>query len=267
MAEKPGRPARPPGVDQDGFPRGLTGVLADSTRRSWLQIAPYLPPGSYLAGGTAVAIHLRHRLSRDLDFFTAEPLDTDELIENLERSGLPFLLERSVRDRNVEITLGSTRIEFSAAVTSKLVEPTTTIAGVQVAGLGDLLAMKLSAITKRRQLRDFVDIEAIERQGGRRIEEGLALAAIRYGLGTEDGLLPMVGALGGSGDCPEDPLVAVPQDRIASYFAVRLPEVIASLGRWSSVPVPDDVAAEVARLLREDGRSTSEGRPTGERDG
>jgi hypothetical protein len=30
---------------------------------------------AYLAGGTAVALQIGHRISRDLDFFTPEPFD------------------------------------------------------------------------------------------------------------------------------------------------------------------------------------------------
>lgn len=199
-----------------------------------------------------MAVHLQHRESRDLDFFTSQPLDTDELIETLERAGLPFLLERSVRNRNVEITLSSTRVEFSATPANRLTEPTTETVGIAVAGLGDLLAMKLSTIAKRRQLRDYQDIKDIEEKGGRRIEEGLALAAIRYHLKAEDSLIPMVAALGGSGECPDDPLITTPREEIAAYFARRLPEVISSLGRWDNAPPPGDVAAELARLLRAD---------------
>jgi hypothetical protein len=39
----------------DGFPPGLGRVLNADTRAAWRQIRELLPPGSYLAGGTAVA--------------------------------------------------------------------------------------------------------------------------------------------------------------------------------------------------------------------
>lgn len=199
-----------------------------------------------------MAVHLHHRESRDLDFFTTEPLDTDELIETLERSGLPFLLERSSRNRNVEITLSSTKVEFSAAPSNPLIEPTGETVGIAVAGLGDLLAMKLAAITKRRQLRDYQDIKDIEEKGGRRIEEGLALAVRRYNLRSEDSLVPIVAALGASGECPEDPVVTTPREEIASYFDRRLPELLSSLGRWDNPAPPDDVAVTLAELIREE---------------
>jgi hypothetical protein len=39
----------------------------------------YLPGDVYLAGGTAVALYFGHRLSVDLDFFTAKDFDSLEL--------------------------------------------------------------------------------------------------------------------------------------------------------------------------------------------
>lgn len=234
-----------------GFTARQEAVIPASTRAAWAMLLPYLPEGSYLAGGTAIAVHLHHRVSRDLDFFTSEPLDTDHLVETLERSNLPFLLEREVRDRNIEITLESTKVEFTSAPANRLTEPTTVTAGVAVAGLGDLLAMKLAAIAKRRQMRDFEDIRAIELKGGRRIEEGLALALLRYRPRSEDALLPMVAALGGVSECPPDPLVVTDRQVLADYFEQRLPEVLVSLGRWDAAAPPADIAATIAGLLRE----------------
>lgn len=232
------------------FPPGLEGVLGPATRAAWTQIRPYLPPGSYLAGGTAAAVHLRHRESRDLDFFTSEPLDVDELHETLERTTLPYTTDRlSAAARNMRVTLGQTKVEFSDASSNPLTEPTVLVAGVEVAGLGDLLAMKLATITKRCELRDFEDLRAIETRGGRRIEEGLALARLRYRLPAEADIIPMAAALSRAEDCAEDPLVPTGKSEVVSYFRRRLPEVIASLSRWDVSVLPAGLAEKVARLL------------------
>lgn len=50
-------------------------ILPAGTSQSWVRLAPHLPHHTYLVGGTALAIHLRHRVSRDLDFFTEEKFD------------------------------------------------------------------------------------------------------------------------------------------------------------------------------------------------
>lgn len=45
----------------------------------------------YLGGGIAVALHLGHRKSLDLDWFTSEPMgDPLQLAASLQDAGLPF---------------------------------------------------------------------------------------------------------------------------------------------------------------------------------
>ena len=55
------------------FFRCITADMAAILKNPFLR---ELPPQTYLAGGTAVALHLGHRLSVDLDFFTPHDLDS-----------------------------------------------------------------------------------------------------------------------------------------------------------------------------------------------
>ena len=41
----------------------------------------------YLAGGTALALRLGHRLSRDFDFFNSQPFDEEILLNELKDVG------------------------------------------------------------------------------------------------------------------------------------------------------------------------------------
>jgi hypothetical protein len=52
----------------------LRAFLPPDTAETWQTIAPLVPPVAYLGGGTAIAVHLEHRTSRDLDFFFHERL-------------------------------------------------------------------------------------------------------------------------------------------------------------------------------------------------
>ncbi|MCF8361803.1 MAG: nucleotidyl transferase AbiEii/AbiGii toxin family protein [Prolixibacteraceae bacterium] len=45
----------------------------------------------FLVGGTALALHIGHRKSIDLDFFSAEGYNTSHLLENL-NTDFPFQL-------------------------------------------------------------------------------------------------------------------------------------------------------------------------------
>jgi hypothetical protein len=244
------RPYRWAGALPELFPQELERLIGTDAARAWAQIRPFLPPGTYLAGGTAIAIRLAHRSSRDLDFFTSQKLEVEALLDDLTESDLQFATLRVMpRAGSLGIVIGSTHLEFSDASMTSLTEPTEVVAGIAVAGLGDLMAMKLSAITKRKQLRDYEDLRAIEQVGGRRVEEGLALFAERYEVPDEAGLLAVIEALGAIDRCPEDPLVIMPRGLLMSYWHRRLPEIIAALSRWE-VPrlSPDLASAVLARL-------------------
>lgn len=69
------------------LPAWLTAVLPSSTVRAWSVLADLAPEGSYLGGGTAIAVHLRHRVSRDLDLFLRHPVDLMALVDQVRRRG------------------------------------------------------------------------------------------------------------------------------------------------------------------------------------
>jgi hypothetical protein len=53
-----------------------------------------------------------------------------------------------------------------------LTEPVV-IAGLNVAGLQDLMAMKLKVMAERGEMRDYFDVKAIDEQGAISVEEGM----------------------------------------------------------------------------------------------
>jgi len=124
--------------------------------------------------------------------------------------------------------------------------------------LEDLLAMELSAITKRKQLRDYDDLRAIEQIAGRRAEEGLALAARRYRLRDTASFVVFETALGRVGECGPDPLVVTPRQELNSYWVRRAAEVVAGSSRWD-VPVLDDDQAEALFGPLPEGRDGTSG--------
>ena len=69
------------------LPDALRAVLPPETARAWSELAPLLPSGAYLAGGTGLAAHIHHRVSRDLDLFFHEEIDLDALREQLAATG------------------------------------------------------------------------------------------------------------------------------------------------------------------------------------
>lgn len=217
------------------LPDWLETLLPGETAATWEQVAPLVPTEAYLGGGTAIAVHLRHRPSRDLDFFFhGERVDLDQLVERLRAQG-PFAVSQRAPGTLIGL-FGETRLQFLQAGLvrpERRLEPTTLVGGIHVAGLGDLLAMKLNAIAGRAELRDYFDLMTIERQGGRTIEEGLGLFLARYQPEHEDSAItPILLALGHLDDVGDDPFLPVERDAIVRYWQRRQPELVAAIERY-----------------------------------
>jgi len=113
---------------------------------------------AYLAGGTGCALHLGHRVSYDLDFFTPEKFSALSFAKKLTRIKI-FELERT----EWGTVLGRfDKIKFSLFYYSyPLLYPPRGFKKIKIADLRDIAAMKISAISERGTKRDFIDLYAI----------------------------------------------------------------------------------------------------------
>ncbi len=116
----------------------------------------------YLAGGTALALHLGHRGSVDFDFFRQKSFDPRWLLEQLPSPPRVAVLQEA-RD--------TLTVEFRGVKTSffayrhQLIRPLESSGlPAQLASIPDIAAMKLAAIAGRGSRKDFVDIYFICRQ-------------------------------------------------------------------------------------------------------
>lgn len=110
---------------------------------------------AYLAGGTACALQLGHRVSLDLDFFTEKEFSTDIVLKQLEQ--LPgFKLDETAK----WTILGSfPKVKFSYFYYRyPLIKKTTAFSQISIASLEDIAAMKIDAICSRGTKRDFIDL-------------------------------------------------------------------------------------------------------------
>ena len=118
--------------------------------------------GFYLAGGTAVAIHLGHRRSVDFDWFVpAFPVATVELAHEFHDRGVSLDVS-SVADRTLHGTVADVRVtflEFRPGLIAPLV-PWPEY-GCRLASLEDLAAFKLLAVAQRGSKKDFFDVHAL----------------------------------------------------------------------------------------------------------
>jgi predicted nucleotidyltransferase component of viral defense system len=122
----------------------------------------------YLTGGTALsAFYLKHRKSRDLDFFTpveelilpfSQRLETSLIKEDLRVQrlrGFHSFVELSVNSED-----DSTAVHFGLDSPFRFEQPSDfeEIPGVKVDSLIDLATNKLLALFGRAELRDFIDV-------------------------------------------------------------------------------------------------------------
>ena len=110
---------------------------------------------AYLAGGTALALQLGHRISYDLDFFTQKEFDENILLPEIEKIS-NFQLDR-IAWRTI---LGSFEgVKFSIFYYKyPLLYSTKKFGAINIVDVHDIAAMKIAAIASRGAKRDFVDL-------------------------------------------------------------------------------------------------------------
>ena len=140
-------------------------ILPPAQKEIWPQLAPAPDLSFVLYGGTAVALHLGHRVSIDFDFFKAEPLEKARIA-----ASFPFVRNARIiqEDENtlvidVSMPSGPVKVSFFGGLAlGRINDPFRTRDRVLVvASLEDLLATKLKAILDRAEAKDYRDISAM----------------------------------------------------------------------------------------------------------
>ncbi len=220
-------------------PSWLAAILPGHTAEAWGVMAEILPPDAYLGGGTGIAAHLQHRVSRDLDVFFEQPPALDDLEAALVARG-PTVTRRK-GNGTLDCVFGSTKIQLLDASHCNLIETGDAVAGIRVAGLGDLMGMKLRAITDRGEHRDYLDLAAIELDGRRRAEEGMAYFVARFEpKNPDDAVATVLRSLVYLGDLEDDPALPVSIEELQEYWTGRTPQIASHLSRFG-YDYPDSI--------------------------
>ena len=112
--------------------------------------------GFVLAGGTAAALHLGHRMSMDFDFFTMRPFRPDRLHQAINGLNLATTV---LQEEPGTLTLSADGVKISFFhYPYAFLEATSSLKGARVAGLIDIASMKLMAMMQRGAKRDYVDL-------------------------------------------------------------------------------------------------------------
>lgn len=208
-------------------------VLSNGIRSVWPLLADAVKNmRGALFGGTALAVHLRHRRSFDLDYMTYKSFSGERLFQRLQASGAAVVARTAVTDQMNADVDGVAVDVFMAPHRGdnpghgKQLQQPAVIAGLPVASLPDLLAAKLDVIMYRPKLRDYIDIAAIDNSGRLRIEDGLSLHMRRYGTTLRSRTLDhMVDLLEQPGQLAADGVFAQQQHETLAYLAGRVPEL------------------------------------------
>lgn len=217
------------------LPERIRRILPPDTAKTWSTLAPLVPEAAYLGGGTAIAVHLGHRVSRDLDFFYHhDALNLDQIATTLAAAGRFAVTLRAPGTLNG--VFSKTKVQFLHAdegAPQHLLATPAKVEGLRIAALEDLIAMKLKVIGDRGELRDYYDLMAIEQQTGRTVEEGLSLFLARFAPAyPQQALGHIVRGLGYFDDVEPDDLLPTARAEIVDYWTRRQPEIITSLSRF-----------------------------------
>ncbi len=135
-----------------------------------------LPEKSYLAGGTAVYLYLKHRVSIDLDFFTPTAFNSDLLIHKIKECFDHIQVE--LMEKNTLILyISEEKVKFSLFLFpyDNLVENQTVTlqdsTTCTLASLEDIEAMKAVAISQRGSVKDFIDLYSIVKKTGHHFDD------------------------------------------------------------------------------------------------
>ena len=207
-------------------------VLSADVRAVWPKLAAAVADiDGALFGGTALATHLRHRQSFDLDYMTYTYFDGAQLAARLAGTAQADVQVaaasqlRAVVDGVVVEVFPAPHPSDDPSRVRQVAAPAV-IAGLAVASIGDLLAAKLDVLLWRAKLRDFIDIAAIDQSKRLRIEDGLRLHTHRYGTAVHSGVLDeIVDLLEDPGVLAADPVFADQAASTLTYLASRVPEL------------------------------------------
>ncbi len=134
-------------------------IYKNILREDQLKLLPnlkYLPKGSYMAGGTALALQLGHRTSLDFDFYSPEHFEVEKLMADFQKEFRQVKVQRTAKDT---LILEVNGVSFSLFYYPyELISAPIDFENVKLAAVDDIAAMKMVTISMRGKRRDFIDV-------------------------------------------------------------------------------------------------------------
>ena len=214
-----------------------TDILPKAQQEIWPLLSPASDLGQVLYGGTAVALHLGHRVSLDFDFFQSAPLDKKQI-----EASFAFMRDATTiqEDKDTLVILvpmpsGPVKISFFGGVGIGRINEPLRIRDTKllVASTEDLLATKLKAILDRAEAKDYRDISAML-SAGVSLEKALGGFAKMYG--KDPGLVLRALGYFKDGDLQTLPKTDQEMLRAARDRVSEIPEVTIVYGSLAGAP-------------------------------
>jgi predicted nucleotidyltransferase component of viral defense system len=160
-----------------------------------------------LAGGTALALQIGHRISYDLDFFLQGDLSNEMILHAIENTGKLEIISQS--PRILVLLMNNIKVDFIRHPYSSIESPVLE-QNLRLSGLKDIAAMKLHAIAGRGRRRDFVDLYFLLKRFS--LKEIIAFYSRRFFDGNE---LMVVRSLSFFDDAESDPDVVYVSETVS----------------------------------------------------
>src|SRR3989344_873962 len=121
-------------------------VILDAKRKNLLPLLAAFKEDFYLAGGTALALQIGHRLSVDFDFFTEVPFDPNELFAKIEKIFVSHKVRQVQNEKNtLSVFVDGIKISFFYTPYALLAD-TIDDSYLRLASIRDIGCFKLGAI-------------------------------------------------------------------------------------------------------------------------
>ena len=109
-----------------------------------------------LGGGTALALQLGHRISVDADFISAIKFDRETMLKHA-REELDNVTDLHLGEMGVFLKSNGIKVDF-LSWGLPFIRPIQNLEGVRILSIEDIVAMKLFAITRRGEKKDYYDL-------------------------------------------------------------------------------------------------------------
>ncbi|MCQ3806095.1 MAG: nucleotidyl transferase AbiEii/AbiGii toxin family protein [Acidimicrobiaceae bacterium] len=221
-------------------------LLARELRELWPLAAVLARKTSgRLMGGTALALHLQHRASEDLDIMTLKDFSGRSLHRQMHKhldkafpAGHSYEQEVLASETgNYFALIGGIKVDVFQARQSgerhplqmKWLEKPISVDNVPVGSIPDILATKLDVIMYRPKLRDYIDVTSIDQMTNYSLEDGIEFYKRKFDY-TDDPnphiLKRIVGLLADPGQLQADPRFETRRIDVLAHLERRAPQIL-----------------------------------------